>query len=232
MSSSNKTANYQLSQFLGADKPSWLTDVNADMTKIDTQMKANNTLAQQGVTDSASADAKASQAQADATQALTNAETAQNTANSANTKGQSALDKIESFDLNNFESIPATSIFYYVNDVQQSSNGIRLADIHVATNTDGSIFKVYGSITLDPPTATSVGEWRFSTDIRPTQEININSAGIRVNTAQSYTVTTVSFINLKIKVDGTVIISGVRQATEGSFMQLSPCLYFAKSFGD
>ena len=41
MGSTNKTSNYELSQFLGSDKPAWLLDYNGDMLKIDTQMKAN-----------------------------------------------------------------------------------------------------------------------------------------------------------------------------------------------
>ena len=41
MSSTNKTTNYNLSQFVGSDKPAWLADYNQDMSKIDTQMKAN-----------------------------------------------------------------------------------------------------------------------------------------------------------------------------------------------
>lgn len=36
MGSTNKTANLELSQFLGSDSPKWLTDYNADMQKIDT----------------------------------------------------------------------------------------------------------------------------------------------------------------------------------------------------
>lgn len=35
MSSTNKTQNVELSQFLGQDKPAWLTDYNEDMRKID-----------------------------------------------------------------------------------------------------------------------------------------------------------------------------------------------------
>ncbi len=36
MSSTNKTSNLELSQFIGSDSPKWLTDYNADMEKIDT----------------------------------------------------------------------------------------------------------------------------------------------------------------------------------------------------
>lgn len=45
MASTNKTTNYDLSQFLGTDKPTWLTDYNGDMSKIDAGMAANKTAA-------------------------------------------------------------------------------------------------------------------------------------------------------------------------------------------
>lgn len=40
MASTNKTVNYELSQFEGTDKPSWEADYNADMLSIDTNLKA------------------------------------------------------------------------------------------------------------------------------------------------------------------------------------------------
>ena len=41
MASTNKTTNYELSQYVGSDKPSYLGDYNSDMSKIDAGMKAN-----------------------------------------------------------------------------------------------------------------------------------------------------------------------------------------------
>lgn len=41
MTASNKTVNYELSQFVGSDRPTWLGDYNSDMSKIDTQLKQN-----------------------------------------------------------------------------------------------------------------------------------------------------------------------------------------------
>lgn len=41
MTATNKTTNYQLSQFVGTDRPMWLGDYNSDMSKIDTQLKRN-----------------------------------------------------------------------------------------------------------------------------------------------------------------------------------------------
>lgn len=50
MASTNKTTNYELSQFIATDKPAWLGDYNQDMSKIDTQMKANATSASTNAT--------------------------------------------------------------------------------------------------------------------------------------------------------------------------------------
>lgn len=41
MSSTNKTPNYKLSQYIGTDKPTYLGDYNGDMLKIDNQLKKN-----------------------------------------------------------------------------------------------------------------------------------------------------------------------------------------------
>ena len=68
MSSTNKTTNYKLSQYIGTDKPTYLGDYNGDMLKIDNQLKANADSASnaasaagaaQAVADKASKDVKA-----------------------------------------------------------------------------------------------------------------------------------------------------------------------------
>ena len=41
MTATNHTENYNLSQFVGTDRPTWLGDYNGDMTKIDAQLKRN-----------------------------------------------------------------------------------------------------------------------------------------------------------------------------------------------
>lgn len=41
MTATNHTANYNLSQFDGTDRPTWLGDYNGDMSKIDAQLKQN-----------------------------------------------------------------------------------------------------------------------------------------------------------------------------------------------
>ena len=41
MTATNHTENYNLSQFVGTDRPTWLVDYNGDMSKIDAQLKQN-----------------------------------------------------------------------------------------------------------------------------------------------------------------------------------------------
>ena len=41
MTATNHTENYNLSQFIGTDRPTWLGDYNGDMAKIDAQLKQN-----------------------------------------------------------------------------------------------------------------------------------------------------------------------------------------------
>lgn len=59
MGSTNKTTNYELSQFVGSDKPSWLGDYNADMGKIDLAIKARAVEAGQAQASADTANGKA-----------------------------------------------------------------------------------------------------------------------------------------------------------------------------
>lgn len=59
MSSTNKTSNYELSQYIGTDKPTYLGDYNGDMLKIDGQMKSNENSATEAIAQAGQAVAKA-----------------------------------------------------------------------------------------------------------------------------------------------------------------------------
>lgn len=75
MSSTNKTTNYKLSQYIGTDKPTYLGDYNGDMQKIDAQMKANADSASNATSAAGAAQAVAEKASKDV-QALNNSVTA------------------------------------------------------------------------------------------------------------------------------------------------------------
>ena len=97
-SSTNKTTNYELPQFIGTDKPTWLGDFNAAMSTIDSGMHENATDISTMESDVASASAAASQASQDVVALTstvntlsTNVSTATTTANNAQSTATSAL---------------------------------------------------------------------------------------------------------------------------------------------
>lgn len=75
MSSTNKTTNYNLSQYIGTDKPTYLGDYNSDMLKIDKQLKANADSASNATSAAGAAQAVAEKSSKDV-QALNNSLTA------------------------------------------------------------------------------------------------------------------------------------------------------------
>jgi microcystin-dependent protein len=129
--STNKTANYELPQFVGTDKPTWLGDFNEAMSDIDTGMHENATDIASMQTDVASATATASQASQDVatltttvnslsgrvTNVETTASNAQSTANSALNVANTKVNSSDLFDL----IYPVGSIYLSVNSTSPSS---------------------------------------------------------------------------------------------------------------
>lgn len=126
MSSTNKTTNYELSQYVGSDKPTYLGDYNSDMLKIDTQMKTN-------ADNITAVNATATTANTTANTALTNASTAQTTADNANTSASNA-------------SSVATQALSKATAVESTINGHSILMCKPATNqtvTSSSNFSAY-----------------------------------------------------------------------------------------
>lgn len=67
MSSTNKTTYYNLSQYIGTDKPTYLQDYNGDMSKIDTAIHNVNGVSTTANQTAGSAEAKAEQANTNVT---------------------------------------------------------------------------------------------------------------------------------------------------------------------
>lgn len=96
--STNKTTNYELPQFIGTDKPTWLGDFNEAMSDIDAGMHENASDIASMASDVATATATASQASQDVTTLTGTVNTlsstvtsVQTTANNASQTASSAL---------------------------------------------------------------------------------------------------------------------------------------------
>lgn len=115
MSHTNKTPNYDLPQFIGTDKASWLGDLNPAFLAIDVGMQANKVAAQ-------SAEVSAGEASA-------LAQSANSVANSANSSATSALTKIDNWielNLNN----PDTTNFVQYNCLLQFNPDLGIASLY------------------------------------------------------------------------------------------------------
>lgn len=95
MASTNKTTTLDLSQFVGTDKPDWLTDYNDDMKKIDTWATTT--------------DSDVSDANNKTTQAVNTANAASTAANAATTAANNAVTVANSI-VNGWEEITPTNI--------------------------------------------------------------------------------------------------------------------------
>lgn len=99
MSHTNKTPNYDLPQFIGTDKASWLGDLNPAFLAIDTGMEANKVSAQS--------------AETSAEQASALAQSANSVANGANSSATSALTKIDNWIELNLNNPDTTNFIQY-----------------------------------------------------------------------------------------------------------------------
>lgn len=243
MASTNKTTNYELSQFLGTDKPAWLGDYNTDMAKIDTAMKANadsatgadgkadanataigtlTNLTTDAKTNLVSAvnevDAHADSANTSATQALASATTAQTNATGA----VNAVTNLESkFNLT------SSTLTVTCPQVTPTASG---TSVTCAKNSDGSLCKIYGRIRL--PAYNGYCQCTTSdTGLRPETAITINGAGFRI--ARTDAGSNVFGISYTINTNGTITMS-VNNASSfvSTDVELIACLIFVKDFGD
>lgn len=258
--STNKTANYDLPQFVGTDKPTWLGDFNEAMFDIDAAMHENATDIASVETVAENASSAASQASQDVagltstvntlstnvsavTQTANNAQqtatSALNTANTANTKATTALEKattneenIANFNLTSFKTITKTAGGSEMTCINGSI--IDGSSITIAKNSDGSLAKVYGTIFVGSPTSIGACEVTIANSgLAPEEDININNAGIYFLTNAANTNQECVGVSLTIKTDGSLKMSVYAAKTGGSLrLTMLPQLYFVKDFGD
>lgn len=246
MASTNHTTNYNLSQYVGSDKPTYLQDYNGDMNKIDAQMKTNaDNIAtaisgvESATTTSNQAVATANQAQTtangasqtaqSASQIATNAQSTANSALSTATASQTTANQVAS-DLSAFEQKLNFTHFDTLS-VTTNNGTISSQDLKVASNEDGDVAKIYGICSISG--STNIATLTGTSRLRPTTQITINGAGIlytRTNDGQISR--TGNMVDITIATNGNITITS--NFSWGDYKQyyLFPCMLFLKDFGD
>lgn len=236
MASTNKTTNYELSQFLGTDKPAWLSDYNSDMAKIDAGMKTNA----DGVT---SVDGKAdtnttnigtlTNLTTDVKTNLVNAvnevdghaDTAQNTANNANTLANTAKNTVDN--LSAYLAMTNTATVS-ANNITISAGSINSKNINYATNNTGSLGKLYGwlyGVNITGATTITISGLPFNV----TEEFDVLGAIFAQDTSSK----TLYYPAIHFNTNNTATISfGSTYAGINLNLYLSAVVLFIQNFGD
>ena len=242
MSSTNSTTNYELSQFLGSDKPAWLADYNSDMNKIDAQMKLNadaaSTADGKGDTNAAAigtlgnltTDAKTNLVAA-INEVDGHADTAQGTATNAATTANAAKTEADAL----VESFNLSATAYTYTDAVQTSGASAVpaaGEYWLAKNTAGTLCKLYGSLNISETASSGSCTIRLVEDsgLRPTAEFQVRGCGDAYDTGEymSYP----RGLTYTFKTTGEIDVTFNKSANKYTTLRMYACLIFVKNFGD
>ena len=237
MASTNKTTHYELSQFLGTDKPAWLTDYNSDMSKIDTGIntaqstatgadgKADANTTSIGTLANLTTDNKTSLVSA-INEVDGNADTAQGTANAAVTKANANAESITT--IRNILNMN-TTLTYTSANLTATNGTLGNGELYVSRNNDGSLFKVYGNINITSSAAGTMTINIPNTGVSSTTSYTIVGCGIE----DSPSAATVRPASIIVGTNGTLQVQvGAGSSGESNIVRLFACIYFNSDFGN
>lgn len=151
MGATNSTTYYNLSQFIGTDKPAWLQDYNGDMLKIDTAINAAKVAADNAANAASAAQGDATTALGDIASLNTTVGTISNTLNTA----VGNINTINSLIGNGTPTTTDQTIIGAINEINAKVSGIRVIKTPSATavsiTADG--VKSYSALLNDLTTA-------------------------------------------------------------------------------
>lgn len=238
MSSTNKTTNYELSQFIGSDKPAWLADYNQDMSKIDTGMKNNadavsvtdgktdTNTANIGTLSNLNTQAKTNLV-ASINEVYNTASTADGTAQAAATAASSAKTTADA--LARYMSITQTGKV----NVSVSGGTIgNIDDMYYALNADGTLGKIYGRLRITSSTTGTITVTLPISALSASSQFVISSA-CYYNTQGSGGFGIINARDITINTNGNCEITFSNIAVGDRItLWMPPCLYFFTDFGD
>ena len=270
MASTNKTTNYDLSQYIGTDKPTYLTDYNQDMSKIDAGIHAAKSEADtnataigtlSSLTTTAKTDLVAAVNEVDADTATNANNIATNTSNIAtNTSAIGTLANLTTTsktdlvvaaneinskvgNLANLDTNAKSNTVAAINEVKYnvdllnlinfddvsntvsvtSGGSLRDCKITVATNSDKSLGKIYGYISLNKTADRLIVT--FDTGLTLSESIVLSNYGGNYGNSSGYN-------SLSIAADGTATYEFYDQSRNVVGVCLLPFFTYFKNFGD
>ena len=240
MSHTNTTANYNLPQFVGTDKPAWLTDVNGAMSAIDTQMKANadSATTASGLAQSASTSVGelsnlnttnknnvVSAINEVNNNLITTANTATNAGTTATNASNAVKDLIKYLDLTSYNNLTATSSTGYLT--------LSYNTLKSAVNADGTFGRIYGKIDVTGTGNATATITLSDTGFRPQESFSVTGFAYAIIDADRTYARYFSDLTLTFNTNGTVTIPNITVFNGmGGRIFMQTGLIFAKDFGD
>lgn len=251
MSSTNKTTHYELSQYLGTDKPTYLVDYNGDMSKIDTGIynaknEADTNATNIGTLANLTTDSKTnvvsainevdSHADTNASNIASNTSAIEtNTTNiGTNTTNIGTLANLNTTNKTNLVSAIneivnkfnlSTITTYTKDDMTASGCTINSGTITIAKNSDSSICKIYGVLILTKTQATATITIP-NTGISVDSEITVSPCGEEAGGLVAQNTSAVFNTN------GSITLRCFGAASGNVYAKWFPFLIFVKDFGD
>ena len=255
MSATNRTTNYNLPIFIETDKPAWLVDFNGAMRSIDAQMKINaDAIATKSpvltFNDTADIDftksgdiitanlssgiagnisrALLKPLSAPTSEEIVTVDTSGNQnslAIGSGLKNESGV--LSAIDLNLTDITVSNSISEQTTSIAYSSGSITSS-----LNSDKSIGKLYGNLTLTGGTNNVNNEFYTGLTVAPTgTEYFITNAGLSWQFTGS-TLATINVVSFRINATGKVYARVYKVNANPVVAWFAPSVYFFKNFGD
>lgn len=240
MSATNHTQNYDLSQFVGGDIPSWLGDYNGDMGKIDAAIAEVATGAGTAASEINSLKSRMTAAEADIDADEANITQLQTTTSSQGASISTNTTNIASLDtrvtaLENAGGSDFDLTAHKGTATVTPESGVTLYDdITYALNDEGTIGKIYGSLNASF-TNLAQGDTKLATIAVPNMmtlsqahEIVIGEIGVFIASTGALDSNVALILNFTANKTVEVIIraASARTQTYALAISLPPVLYF------
>lgn len=249
MSSTNKTTHYDLSQYTANDKPTYLVDYNSDMSAIDTGIYNAQTTADTNTNAIGTLSNLNTTEKTNLVGAINevNTQVGTNTGNIGTLQTGVAANTGNIGTMANLDTTDKTSLVNAVNEVNELASeilkfnlgtattlnytstdnisSVGQGSLSLSTNSDGSIFKLYGYLSGTAINTNGI-TFTFNSSLRPDADYTISNCIVAMSGGY--------LTNAEIKIKTTGVIEVGCWANGGTHFEivLPACIYFNKNFGD
>ena len=163
MASTNKTTNYDLSQYIGTDKPTYLTDYNQDMSKIDAGIHAAKSEADTNASAIGTLSSLTTTAKTSCVAAINevNAGVNTNTNNIATNTSNIATNTTHIGTLTNLTTASKTDLVVSTNEVNAKVGDLSTLDTTAKTSCVAAINELNTVVTATKKEILASGEYRY-----------------------------------------------------------------------